>query len=826
MMITLKPLSDSTTDEIPVKGGLFAIGRSSTPFNQLPKEQSIQLSRRHARIFEEQGKLYIVDLGSSNGTFLNGRSLADQPELLKHNDEIMFGNLCYQIQDDSPQPQPRPTEVCPFQLTLKPQSAKIKESLKTAAILVTDFPCLLSKSSGVIAEYCQRFDVDPKFLSRRHAHIFINDQQLWLEDMGSTNGSLLNGVALNEQAQAIKDGDTLQLGQSEEMIFALRILSPDQDDTEFLGGTSQTASQILASKEHSNEPNSPSMAEEQSIAPGTILLDKANTFLDIFCDNKEDDKDNGADDDSVENPSISKEKKSTQQNWFTEFFRSDPDEEPSLLSTRNKFILLIAGIGIISFSSYFYITNTAENRINKLYDNERYEDAAILANQSLISDPDNEALHNLSIQSGIMWLNHYWFKPFKEQNYTDANMHLQYASKSLTANPELTQLITLLIWVTELEELISNMRDARDVEIYGNEEQIRSLISRWENKPQANQHYLGLIALHIPDFSTAQTTVLSHLRELKNTQSIYLNAIDRLKATIKQILKQGDLEKLSKQLSNFSRKYPNIRGIKSLEQDLALYRRMLQKKDDKQLLELVSLRTNETFLSPPFEQEAIFQIDEQLPPATVIEQYALADRAWREGDLVDAIRIAGALTKEPWGEVASQWLDHYDNILLAYEHLLEQRDTQNYQSLLLAFHASLQPEKDQYFLEQLEAEIIPIRQQVLAEAKEDFQKAEIIWQRYHQHGGIKGIMRLEATTGQQFRDRSGELGSAYQLALEARKKAAYFDKQSQTSNHTLFDRISTEIAHQRSGLEDLRSVLGDTLVNEKLALLPVTTAEP
>lgn len=55
------------------------------------------VSRRHAQITRAEGQVYLEDLSSSNGTFLNGTRL--QPGLqtpLKHQDEVRFGSLRFQ----------------------------------------------------------------------------------------------------------------------------------------------------------------------------------------------------------------------------------------------------------------------------------------------------------------------------------------------------------------------------------------------------------------------------------------------------------------------------------------------------------------------------------------------------------------------------------------------------------------------------------------------------------------------------------------------------------------------------------------------------------
>ena len=50
------------------------------------------ISRKHARIFKRDEQWLIQDLGSSNGTFLNGHRLAQEPTQLKNGDQIRLGS--------------------------------------------------------------------------------------------------------------------------------------------------------------------------------------------------------------------------------------------------------------------------------------------------------------------------------------------------------------------------------------------------------------------------------------------------------------------------------------------------------------------------------------------------------------------------------------------------------------------------------------------------------------------------------------------------------------------------------------------------------------
>lgn len=69
-------------------GQELTIGRSSACDLRLDDTFS---SHRHARIFWQRGKIYIEDLGSTNGTFLNGGQLT-RPEPLKDEDRVRIGD--------------------------------------------------------------------------------------------------------------------------------------------------------------------------------------------------------------------------------------------------------------------------------------------------------------------------------------------------------------------------------------------------------------------------------------------------------------------------------------------------------------------------------------------------------------------------------------------------------------------------------------------------------------------------------------------------------------------------------------------------------------
>lgn len=59
--------------------------------------KSSQVSRRHCQFFEKNGMLLVKDLGSSNGTFLNGKKIEGQ-RVLEPGDELAIGPVKLRVE--------------------------------------------------------------------------------------------------------------------------------------------------------------------------------------------------------------------------------------------------------------------------------------------------------------------------------------------------------------------------------------------------------------------------------------------------------------------------------------------------------------------------------------------------------------------------------------------------------------------------------------------------------------------------------------------------------------------------------------------------------
>lgn len=85
----------------------FDLGENDVFIGRLPECElqlvSNMVSRKHARVYRDGTDYFIEDLGSGNGTFLNGQKL-ERAQKLKSNDRLKFGPILVRYESDEPQP--------------------------------------------------------------------------------------------------------------------------------------------------------------------------------------------------------------------------------------------------------------------------------------------------------------------------------------------------------------------------------------------------------------------------------------------------------------------------------------------------------------------------------------------------------------------------------------------------------------------------------------------------------------------------------------------------------------------------------------------------
>ena len=212
------------------------LGKNPTRFGREPglegeiDASSAIVSRRHAEIQWRNDQYVLADLGSFNGTLLNGRRIVE-PEPLNHNDKIELGPGGPLIRFVAPnaapvKSQPHP-DLASLGVNLPAEVAHSHSGKLQTMVLGASAPLQITKGleSGVFVEksfgQTQRLIVgrgeecdvrlDGLLISNRHAAVSITPSGLTVEDLNSTNGTYVNGRRITGRT-AIQPQDVVQIG--------------------------------------------------------------------------------------------------------------------------------------------------------------------------------------------------------------------------------------------------------------------------------------------------------------------------------------------------------------------------------------------------------------------------------------------------------------------------------------------------------------------------------------------------------------------------------------------------------------------------------------
>lgn len=179
-------------DEYSFEDGEFIVGRSHQADIVL---QSDNVSRRHARLFTQNGKCFVEDLKAANGIWLNGKRIYNTAELPKSS-QLRIGDFFLHLEGASA---PRTVNNLVFgRLMPAPGSIGVPTDLSQPTILIGR-----GKDCGIVLH-----DVS---VSRIHAKISrLADGRVTVEDLRSSNGTFVNDRRV--ETQELSHGDRLRFG--------------------------------------------------------------------------------------------------------------------------------------------------------------------------------------------------------------------------------------------------------------------------------------------------------------------------------------------------------------------------------------------------------------------------------------------------------------------------------------------------------------------------------------------------------------------------------------------------------------------------------------
>jgi pSer/pThr/pTyr-binding forkhead associated (FHA) protein len=182
-------LSGKEVLRVPLKGPTMTIGRDPQCDLHLDNRA---LSRRHAQIEKRGAAIWVRDLNSQNGTYVNGSRISE-PQALNGGDVVEVGR--YHVRIEGVEEARVDTPV----LTLTGPEGRHRFAMVGEEIIIGRAP------SCDIA-------IGHKSISRRHLRIAIEGNHFLAEDLGSQNGTRLNNKRINGPTP-FKIGDKVQMSE-------------------------------------------------------------------------------------------------------------------------------------------------------------------------------------------------------------------------------------------------------------------------------------------------------------------------------------------------------------------------------------------------------------------------------------------------------------------------------------------------------------------------------------------------------------------------------------------------------------------------------------
>ena len=190
-------MPDGQAMYLPKPGGQMVLGRDAKCDQVI---NDLEISRNHARIAERDGKYFLQDLGSTNGTFLNGQELEGGKWVeFKPGDNLRLGK----------------------KLEINRSPHDLPEQLPELNLPGTNGAITVGRGDENSLKLCW------PTTSRKHAVIQNHNGANWVMDQGSSNGTLVNGKKIPSQQWVIlQPGAKVQFGSAPGAAFNVAAAKP------------------------------------------------------------------------------------------------------------------------------------------------------------------------------------------------------------------------------------------------------------------------------------------------------------------------------------------------------------------------------------------------------------------------------------------------------------------------------------------------------------------------------------------------------------------------------------------------------------------------
>ncbi|MFP4597572.1 MAG: FHA domain-containing protein [Persicimonas sp.] len=205
--LTIEDTNSQIADQFSFDHGSYVIGRLDECDIVLP---SSSVSRKHARIFIENDRCFIEDLSSANGVIVDGQRVIQRRDLGTAS-QIRVGDFYLYLEFKGAGQDSRQSVLN----TLFISNSADHHKLVRVNDSFSGEEFSLSEIENTIGRTDDNFILlSDQSISRQHAKIVRDADEYTLLDMGSSNGTRLNGKQV-KSAKKLKPGDLVEFGDIE-----------------------------------------------------------------------------------------------------------------------------------------------------------------------------------------------------------------------------------------------------------------------------------------------------------------------------------------------------------------------------------------------------------------------------------------------------------------------------------------------------------------------------------------------------------------------------------------------------------------------------------
>ena len=157
------------------------------------------ISSRHAELYRKRGSVWIRDLGSRNGIFLKGERIKEHK--IAVGDSVFVGACKISLEPPRQTSGASKSAYHRLEQLNGPGGGRVLEIVNEADVIIGSDPA----NSIFVAD---------TLVSRQHAKLTFKKNECWISDLGSRNGTFVNGAAVVKE-RLLRDGDVVSVAYVE-----------------------------------------------------------------------------------------------------------------------------------------------------------------------------------------------------------------------------------------------------------------------------------------------------------------------------------------------------------------------------------------------------------------------------------------------------------------------------------------------------------------------------------------------------------------------------------------------------------------------------------